>query len=77
MASFPNQPTTTSNSTDTAADEATATDDPADETNSDSPGLLARLAQRTRTLADVLAPFSTLLTGLVQLLTVAQLARQA
>jgi len=67
MASFPEQQTTTSNSTDAAAESDSG--DSTDETD-DGPGLLGRFANYARTVADVLSPFTQLLTALVQAATV-------
>ncbi len=56
--------------TDTTTEETSTTDD-------DDPGLVARLAEKARTLSDLVEPFATLLTAVVQAATVATLVRQA
>lgn len=70
---------------DTDATESTAsTTTASDGENSDpensadlTSGLLARLAERARQVADLLAPFTNLLSAIVQAATVAALVRQA
>ncbi|ELZ22401.1 hypothetical protein C475_17853 [Halosimplex carlsbadense 2-9-1] len=74
MASFPNQQTTTSDSTDTAAGDDVNEPEPDGEQDSGR-SLLARAAGMARTIADVIAPVSELLTALVQAATVAALIR--
>lgn len=80
MASFPDATTTTDSESTTETTDTTtdgSTDTTTDESTEGTDGLLARLAERARTVADLLAPFTSLLTTVVQAATVWTLVRKA